>query len=59
MTHDDANRRSPVDPRQIEQAGLNALQTQRQLVYDGWGLRLSAGKAKRARSVMDFRRCSG
>ncbi len=54
MTHDDANRRSPVDPRQIEQAGLNALQTQRQLFYDGWVLRLSAGKAKRARSVNAF-----
>jgi phosphatidylglycerophosphatase A/GNAT superfamily N-acetyltransferase len=53
MTHD-ANRRSPVDPRQIEQAGLNALQTQRQLFYDGWVLRLSAGKAKRARSVNAF-----
>lgn len=35
----------------IEEAGLNALQTQRQLFYDGWLLRLSAGKAKRARSV--------
>jgi GNAT superfamily N-acetyltransferase len=54
MTHDDAIRRSPVDPRQIEQAGLNALQTQRQLFYDGWVLRLSAGKAKRARSVNAF-----
>jgi ribosomal protein S18 acetylase RimI-like enzyme len=35
----------------IEEAGLNALQTQRQLFYDGWLLRLSAGKARRARSV--------
>jgi GNAT superfamily N-acetyltransferase len=40
-----------LDLRRIEEAGLNALQTQRQLFYDGWLLRLSAGKAKRARSV--------
>jgi len=40
-----------VDPLRIEEAGLNALQTQHQLFYDGWLLRLSAGKAKRARSV--------
>jgi GNAT superfamily N-acetyltransferase len=40
-----------LDPRRIEEVGLNALQTQRQLFYDGWLLRLSAGKAKRARSV--------
>lgn len=39
------------DARRIEEAGLNALQTQRQLFYDGWLLRVSAGKAKRARSV--------
>jgi GNAT superfamily N-acetyltransferase len=39
------------DARRIEEAGLNALQTQRQLFYDGWVLRLSGGKAKRARSV--------
>ena len=31
--------------------GLNALQTQRQLFYDGWLLRVSPGKARRARSV--------
>ena len=35
----------------VEEAGLNALQTQRQLFYDGWLLRLSPGKARRARSV--------
>src|SRR5206468_1751271 len=36
--------------RRIEEAGLNALQTQRQLFYDGWVLRVSPGKAKRGRS---------
>ena len=40
-----------IDGRRIEEAGLNALQTQRQLFYDGWLLRVSPGKAKRARSV--------
>ncbi len=40
-----------VDPIRIEEAGLNALQTQRQLFYDGWLLRVSPGTAKRARSV--------
>jgi GNAT superfamily N-acetyltransferase len=40
-----------LDARRIEEAGLNALQTQRQLFYDGWLLRVSPGKAKRARSV--------
>jgi len=40
-----------VDPLRIEEAGLNALQTQRQLFFDGWVLRLSPAKAKRARSV--------
>jgi GNAT superfamily N-acetyltransferase len=45
---------SPADLRCIEEAGLNALQTQRQLFYDGWLLRLSAGKAKRGRSVTAF-----
>ena len=38
------------DGRRIEEAGLNALQTQRQLFYDGWLLRVSPGKAKRARN---------
>ena len=40
-----------VDPARIEEAALNALQTQRQLFFDGWLLRLSPAKAKRARSV--------
>jgi GNAT superfamily N-acetyltransferase len=35
----------------IEEAGLNAVQTQRQLFHDGWLLRLSPGTAKRGRSV--------
>ena len=35
----------------VEEAGLNAMQTQRQIFYDGWVLRLSPGKARRARSV--------
>jgi GNAT superfamily N-acetyltransferase len=39
------------DALRIEEAGLNALQTQRQLFFDGWLLRLSPGSAKRARSV--------
>jgi GNAT superfamily N-acetyltransferase len=42
---------SRLDLRRIEEAGLNALQTQRQLFYDGWLLRISPGTAKRARSV--------
>ena len=40
-----------LDLKRVEEAGLNALQTQRQLFYDGWLLRVSPGKAKRARSV--------
>jgi len=40
-----------VDLARVEDVGLNALQTQRQLFYDGWLLRVSPGKAKRARSV--------
>jgi len=40
-----------LDLARVEEVGLNALQTQRQLFYDGWLLRVSPGKAKRARSV--------
>ncbi len=40
-----------VELRRIEEASLNGLQTQRQLFYDGWLLRLSPGLAKRARSI--------
>ena len=43
--------RDDIDAGRIEEAGLNALQTQRQLFYDGWIVRMSPGKAKRARSV--------
>lgn len=40
-----------LDLRRVEEVSLNALQTQRQLFYDGWLLRVSPGKARRARSV--------
>lgn len=43
--------RLTVDPQRVEESALNALQTQRQLFYDGWLLRLSPGSAKRGRSV--------
>lgn len=46
-----ANGYGELDLRRLEEVGLNALQTQRQLFYDGWLLRVSPGKAKRARSV--------
>ena len=35
----------------VEEAGLNAAQPAEQLLYDGWLLRHSPGKARRARSV--------
>jgi ribosomal protein S18 acetylase RimI-like enzyme len=47
----DGSRGAGIDPARVEEAGLNAVQTQRQLFYDGWLVRLSPGKAKRARSV--------
>jgi GNAT superfamily N-acetyltransferase len=40
-----------LDLKRMEEASLNVLQTQRQLFYDGWLLRLSPGVAKRGRSV--------
>jgi GNAT superfamily N-acetyltransferase len=43
-----------VPARRIEEVGLNAMQTQRQYFYDGWLLRVSAGRAKRGRSVNAF-----
>jgi len=47
----DAPQFAGLDLARVEEVGLNALQTQRQLFYDGWLLRVSPGKAKRARSV--------
>jgi GNAT superfamily N-acetyltransferase len=42
---------TPFDLARIEEAGLNAMQSQRQLFYDGWLLKVSPGVAKRGRSV--------
>ena len=42
---------SRIDLRRVEEIGLNGVQTQRQLFYDGWLLRVSPGRAKRGRSV--------
>ena len=43
-----------IELTRVEEAGLNALQTQQQLFYDGWLLRVSPGTAKRARSVNPY-----
>jgi len=43
-----------IELRRLEEIGLNASATPRQLFYDGWLLRLSPGKAKRPRSVNPF-----
>jgi len=43
-----------MDRRRIEEIGLNSLQSRRQLLYDGWIVFLSPGRAKRARSVNAF-----
>jgi ribosomal protein S18 acetylase RimI-like enzyme len=40
-----------MDLRRIEELSLNSSAPPAQLIYDGWLLRLSPGKAKRARSV--------
>jgi N-acetylglutamate synthase len=40
-----------IDLRRIEELGLNSSTPPAQLLYDGWLVRLSPGKAKRARSV--------
>jgi len=43
----------PADPRACaaEQAGLKAMQVREERAYDGWLLRTSPGRAKRARSI--------
>ena len=40
-----------VELRWIEEASFNGSQTQRQLFYDGWLLRVLPGETKRTRSV--------
>lgn len=42
---------SVIDPRRIEELGLNSSAPPGQLLYDGWLLRLLPGQAKRARCV--------
>src|SRR5688500_7533180 len=42
------------DLRRLEEVALDSSATPRQLLYDGWLVRLSPGKAKRARSVQPF-----
>ena len=51
MQNDPGPSLSALDLVRIEESALNVLQTQRQLFYDGWLLRVSPGKARRARSV--------
>ncbi len=43
-----------VDLRRVEEQSLNVTQSARQLFYDGWLLRLTPGRVKRARSVNAF-----
>jgi len=43
-----------LDPRRLEEVALNALQSSRQLFYDGWLVRVAPGATKRARSVNAF-----
>jgi len=43
-----------IDLRRIEEQSLNVTQPARQVLYDGWLLRLMPGKTKRARSVNAF-----
>ena len=40
--------------RRVEELSLNSSATPRQLLYDGWLVRLSPGKARRARSINPF-----
>ena len=44
---------APADPRArlAEEAGLKAMQVREEVAYDGWLLRTSPGRAKRARSI--------
>jgi GNAT superfamily N-acetyltransferase len=47
------------DLRRLEELCLNSSATPRQLLYDGWLVRLAPGKAKRARSINPFYPSSG
>src|SRR5688572_2270812 len=44
----------PDELRRLEELCLNSSATPRQLLFDGWLVRLSPGKAKRARSINPF-----
>ncbi len=46
MRGNDPGNVTPLDLIRIEESGLNVVQTQRQLFYDGWVLRLSPGRRK-------------